>query len=325
MARTAAALALVVSCACGAPEAPPTTLVATVAYDTLVIVGGPDERNPHFLYANAHPYLIDSTTVAYADEGRIVVANVLTGEGWERSSSRGENGPGEFGAQEVALSPFGGVLHAAGRNGNYASWTADGELIASGRMPSQPYARGREFAWLQGIVDGRLVLLYRGVAMRFESGVDTLPQGIRIYDLKEGHVLDLREGIPDLVERVTVEDASSNYERLSGDGVLVAARGRTIARAMHGQRAITLLDPSGRTTASRELDADLRYLSIDADGRIWAHLLPQGSIVFSSDLSEELFRTDAPGVRDAAGAYLLAVGEGRANTAPMVLMRMRPR
>jgi hypothetical protein len=41
-------------------------------------------------------YLMDSATVAYAEgrERRIVVANLLSGEGWERQSASGEEGPG---------------------------------------------------------------------------------------------------------------------------------------------------------------------------------------------------------------------------------------
>jgi hypothetical protein len=182
-----------------------------------------------------------------------------------------------------------------------------------------------------GVVGGRIVVEYNGFPTRTTPGLDTVPHGLRFYDLADGSVTEARAGIPDLVMRAWREgDSAMQYEGIGGN-VIVAARGQTLVRGVYGERALTALDPSGNAIGTRELDADLALLMIDADGRIWAQTQATdvdgrpGSIVFTPDLSAELFRVAAVYATDASGDFLLAMGQGRAGPRPIVLLKMRPR
>jgi hypothetical protein len=324
---TVAATAVWAVCGTMSPAASQ-TFTPTVRYDTVAVVGGTGERNPLFVYENPHVYLLDSATVAYADGKpvRIVVANLLTGQGWER---RGAEGADDFQGQSVFLSPFAGVVHAVGFRPYYAAWSADGQLV-SARNVTDRWSRALEFPRPLGVFDGRIVVEYSGFPTRTTEGLDTVPHGLRLYHVDDSSMLDVRAGIPDMVMRAWRESGSTMQYEGVGDRVVVAARGQTMVRGAYGGRALTALDASGRTIATRELDVDLATLTIDADGRIWARTSATdadgrpGSIVLTPDLSAELFRVAAVDAMDASGDFLVAMGQGRVGPRPMVLLRMRP-
>jgi hypothetical protein len=222
------------------------------------------------------------------------------------------------------VSPFGGTLHVIGFTRNYAGWAMDGRLLAT--RSSERWFGEQEFGRPVGVVNDRVVVHYQGMVMRTTEGIDKLPQGLRLHDLRDGHATDVREGFPDLVMRTWREGEVMQSASTEGSGVIVAARGGTIARTVYGQRAITTLDTAGSPVASRELDQPIDHVAIDADGRIWA-IQMEGralAVVFTPDLSEELFRVAVPGFMDASGDFILAAVQGAFGTRRTVLLKMRP-
>jgi hypothetical protein len=272
--------------------------------------------------------LVDSTVVVFSDsdqDGRVVSADIVTGLGWEFFSPAGADGPGELGGRQPWVITFHGSIHGL-TNQQHIVWNRDGEVVSSRRY-EQPWLVAPESRFFVGIAGNRVVVQYWQTAAGPEW--QELGQGFRIYDVEQGLVADVTEGIPRHVSRwVRQAREALNTETRPGTAFGVAARGETIVWWLSRQTRVTILDPGGARRTSREIDQPIEQLFIDGDQRIWAKLASKSAngeflnIVLDRNLNE-LFRIAATNVMDAFGDYLLALKRGELGSLELVLLRMR--
>jgi hypothetical protein len=315
---------------CGGREARE-TFESDIAYDTVVVVGALDETNPLFVYGQPLATLLDDRTVAYSDlgssGGRIVVADLISGEGWDIESTPGGDGPGEFGGRTPWLFPDDEVIYALD-GPRLTTWSYRGELL--GDRPSEPWP------WLAaqtqyvpgGVVGGRIVMKYMETGDHQGPPEQVLRQGIRIYDLDGRTVRAITDGIPDLVQRLVPQSETAvRFTTISGDGLMVHARHETVVWILRYGQTVASLDAGGRVLARRRLDGEVIGAFVDADERVWATVASRdaegglGNIVMDRNLNE-LFRVAASGVQDASGNAILTLRAGEFDTIELVLLRM---
>ena len=302
----------------------------TLRFDDLIVeVGLEAESNPFFLFERiGGAVLMDSSTLVHALPGRIVVANLVTGEGWEVNSPRGAAGPGELDGLFPVIGLSGDTIRAITANGVLNTWHRDGTLLETQRFdPSLVFGTGGHPIALHGT---RVVLRYQEPVDWLETGVQDLRQGVRIVDLEEQSVKDLLDVVPPVTVRVVPQGMGrANTEQVRGPGLAVAARRDLIVVAQHDDVWIRTFDLQGRERARAEFRWPIESVSIDADGRIWinmdAGLEERGaaSLVLDEHL-RELFSTVNVRIIDAAGNAVLRIHPGDFGVTTLRLSRPGP-
>jgi hypothetical protein len=320
-----ALLATVVSCT-GKDDA--ARFEATVAYDdTVAIVGGVEEANPLFLYRSIYAALLDDSTVVNAERGRLVVARMTSGIGWEIESPAGAQGPGEFDGEQPKIFPYRGALFTITQSGAYNVFSATGSLISSARVPPSWWYED-EWPRIAGLAGDRIVIVYSENFDPAGPSQQALRQGIRIYDLAGELVADV--DVPGLVRRIVAQDGdrgSTRTEIIEGTMLLAEARGDYIAYLV--DNTLSTLDPDGSRIVSRELTWYARAIRLDAAGRVWVHVLDVErartgaapiTVVFDRELNE-LFRIAERRAISASANAILTMLPDSFDTDRLVLLR----
>jgi len=300
-----------------------------VSYDTVTVVGRADESRPLFIYVSAVPYLLNDSTVAFSDSrsrGTMVVANLLTGDGWRIASSVGENGPGQFGGAQPMISTFRDTVHTVTPGGSYNAWTGDGALVATTRFSTW----GTLTEVPLGLMGRRVAFLYRDLEDRASMTEQVLRRAIRIHDPDDGLIAEITENIPPVTVKPSLDPAGfTTIDGVAERPLWFAARGETLVWGLTHERRITVHDAHGQRTAERDLPAPMANLFIDADGRIWVIKKAQDptglpvTFVLNAQL-ETLFTVAVAHVVDASGDFMLALErEESLGLRHMVLLRIR--
>jgi hypothetical protein len=324
---TTAFFAAMTSCTTENHEASAEAPGDLVAYDdTVAIVGGVEETNPLFLWENENAELLDDSTLAYAEDVRLVVANMVAGMGWEKTSPAGAEGPGEFDGDRPFLFPQLGELFTITFSGIYNVFSSTGSLISSGRIPPNWWGEfGQERTRIVGVAGNRVVTTYMAMFDRAGPPVQTLRQGFRVYDLAGTPVLDL-DSLPGQVWELVEKTDTNLRTRSSGGGLFVEARGDCIAYLLNN--VLTTMDPDGKRIASRELDWRAGLIRMDAAGRVWVNMSGARdeasgapvTVVFDRELNE-LFRVAERRIRSSSANAILTSMPDSLGANRLVLLR----
>lgn len=278
------------------PFAPPEREFLPIA-----IVGGAGETNPLFQFVSPIISLADTATVAYTDartSGRLVVAHLRTGEGWERRDPAGAVGPGELGGGTPLVSPVADTLMVLTPSGRLSARHRDGTLVFDSVLSEQ-----------------RPGPIFLGVAGHSRVTVD--------WERRIGASVVLRLESPKGSRDIAI-GAIEVEEEVDTPGVVGAARGDLI---VHGKgNVLHTRDHLGRELATVVLPWRIFNVSIDGSRRVWAQVyggVPEGQnlVVLDAELSQfDLAVID--GFRDAYGDYVLTLTrEGPADR--LTLLRVK--
>jgi hypothetical protein len=311
------------------PSDEPVAFAVVAPYDTVAVVGRPDEPNPLLVYRSPGGIqLIDERTVLYADNagGVLTAVNLVTGEGWQVRDVGG-SGPGEFGGSVPWFSESGGRIYTAAIGGQASTRSLDGELVESASYPRAFIGSGG-FGMPSGFLDSGVVV----VAFQEDpdwSSYDTqsLTRGIRAQG-REGGQLWSYVDLPPALVRIEDQEGGAKHTVPVGDqqGVSVDARHGTIAFAMGRDRWVRTLSPDGSVRGEVELPYEVYSLFVDADERIWVQVRARNEsrtgsyVVLDSELNT-LFEVTERGVQDALGDYIVTIGFDENDVIQMYLLK----
>jgi len=316
--------------ACHSAKPDSLLLEPDVSYDTVTVVGRADESRPLFIYARPVPYLLNDSTVAYSDPrspGRMMVANLFTGDGWQVASGRGEDGPGQFGGAQPLISTSRDTIHTLiSGGGAYNAWTEDGTLVATARFSTW----GSPTEVPLGLMGRRVATLYNDLEDRTLLQEQIIHRAIRIYDPENGLIAEISENIPPVTVLPSLDPAGfTTIEQVGGQPLWFAARGETLVWGLVHEHRITVHNAQGIKTAERDLPAPMASLFIDSDERIWATTEATDSrglplrLVLNANL-ETLFTVAVAWVVDAKGDFMLALEDDKVlGLRHIVLLKIR--
>lgn len=318
--------------ACGRPDSADASAEEAVKYvafgDTAAVVGGVDEANPLFLYSVHYSALLDDSTLVNSEPGRLVVANMISGQGWERENRSGDEGPGEFGGDQPNIFPYQGELFGVTISGVWSAFSASGAVRSSGRA-HLPLWRTEEITRIAGVAGDRIVTSWFEPFRRDGPSEQTLRQGLRVHDLTGEVLLDV-DYLPGIVRRVVAQDQSRNSTRseiVQGDVLLVEARGTYIAYKLGN--TLATMTPEGVEIARLQLPWQSVQMRMDAAERIWLDLaageipgVEKGNVTLVLDRElNELFRINERGLVSASANAILASKRDSLGTRKLVLLR----
>lgn len=292
-------LAALLGCVDAAPPFAP-----DMAYEPFAEVGGFNEGNEAFQFGQPWPWLVDSTTLAYSDgliPGRLVVAEIPTGEGWTVEQPPGEEGPGGLGGSTPWLSTVGDTVKLLTPRGRLsARLVEDGTLLYDSLLSQQNPGQ----IWA-GIARNARVTIHVGMAV--------------------GGTIELRFESPRLYRAITI-DTIQSAEELHGLRVPAAARGDLIAYILNG--LVYTRDGAGQPIALRQLPWEPFTLFIDRNGRVWVQVYGHARGGYNLMLLDRRLNTLGhaviPGYRDAYGDYVLSSTTDRFDVPRLILSRLKP-
>lgn len=304
--RLLPAACLVASAACDNRAQP---FVPTVAYEPVAHVGGQGETNGLFVAGSPTPRLVDSTVVAYSDPaspGRVVIADMLSGTGWQISSREGADGPGELNGDVPVVLSSGDTVKMLRSDKRVSARRLDGSLLYDRWIP--PASGEGLVAFQYGLAGDRIVSLY----LR-EQGSESVEVGILFESDSPG---------PQLVPLDTVTQAPDGTVE---HGFLVAARHDIVAYARG--RWIATMDRHGRHIARRALPWEVYNVSIDGSGRVWAQVFGGVSsgynmMQFTREL-QPIGQAVIPRFRDAFGDFVVSEEKDSLDVETFVLWRRK--
>ena len=294
-------------------------------YDTLGVFGTASETNPLLVYRAAFSLqMLDSSTVVYADigRGRLVVVDLLTGEGWE-VDDRGGEGPGEFGGRTPHVTANAGVVHTVTFKSQSAQYGRDGALLTADRFP--PFTSSGETELPMGILSGGVLLTrFQAAPDLSKDGSQPLARRISAYAPGEARLWTYTDLPPG---RAEVEGARVSIDTPDSE-LCGAARGRTIVLCENHGTWIVALNPDGSVRARGDLGHEAFRAFLDTEERVWVQSWTKNErrgaswIVLDSDLQPVMQVIEA-GIADASGDFIVTLTQGPVGEMLMTWLRRK--